>query len=112
MSAADATLVCDIEVTNRAGIHTRVALMIFKTIERFQNSSVSLTRKETGQTADCHSVLELLSLGAACGDAVTLSVNGPEAETLQRELLALFENNFFEDEEEKEEESETNKSAE
>lgn len=102
MSAADATLVCDIEVTNRAGVHTRVALMIFKTIEP-TGCSASLTRKTTGHTADCRSVLELLSLGAAQGDAVTLSVTGPEAESLQKELLALFENNFYEDEETEEE---------
>jgi len=98
MSAADATLVCDVEVTNRAGIHTRVALMIFKTVEPF-GGAVSLTRKETGHTADCRSVLDLLSLGAAPGDAVTLSITGPDAEMLQQELLMLFENKFYEEEE-------------
>ncbi|MCL2119579.1 MAG: HPr family phosphocarrier protein [Planctomycetaceae bacterium] len=97
MSASETTLVCDIEVTNRAGVHTRVALMIFKKMEGF-SSFASLTNKNTGHTADCRSVLELLSLGAACGDKVALSVFGPDAETLQQELLTLFENNFYEDE--------------
>ena len=99
MCTSDTTLVCDIEVTNRAGVHTRVALMIFKKMEGF-SSSASLTNKNTGHTADCRSVLDLLSLGAARGDAVTLSVCGPDAETLQQELLELFEHNFYEDEEE------------
>jgi len=99
MCASETTLVCDIEVTNRAGVHTRVALMIFKKMENFPGSA-SLTHKNTGQTADCRSVLDLLSLGAACGDAVVLSVSGPNAETLQQELLALFEHNFYEDAEE------------
>jgi len=99
MCASETTLVCDIEVTNRVGVHTRVALMIFKKMEGF-SASASLTNKNTGHTADCRSVLDLLSLGAACGDTVVLSVNGPDAETLQQELLTLFERNFYEDEEE------------
>ena len=98
MHAADSTLVCDIEVTNHAGLHTRVALMIFKAVEPFKDCAVSLTRKESGHTVSCHSVLEMLSLGAACGDVVTLSVNGPGAETVQKALLLLFENKFYEEE--------------
>ena len=96
MSASETTLVCDIEVTNRAGIHTRVSLMIFKKMEGF-SSSASITNKNTGHTADCRSVLDLLSLGAACGDIVVLSVTGPDADMLQQELLTLFERNFYED---------------
>jgi phosphotransferase system HPr (HPr) family protein len=99
MCALETTLVCDIEVTNHAGIHTRVALIIFKKMEGF-SSSASLTNKNTGHTADCRSVLDLLSLGAACGDTVALSVSGPDADILQQELLTLFEHNFYEEEEE------------
>jgi len=95
MSASETTLVCDIEVTNRAGIHTRVALMIFKKMEGFF-SSASITNKKTGHSADCRSVLDLLSLGAACGDMVTLAITGPDADVLQNELLTLFEKNFYE----------------
>ncbi|MCL2623556.1 MAG: HPr family phosphocarrier protein [Planctomycetaceae bacterium] len=102
MSASETTLVSDIEVTNRAGIHTRVALMIFKKSEHF-SAFASITNKNTGHTADCRSVLELLSLGAACGDKIVLSVIGSDAEMLQKELLTLFECNFYEDEAEAEE---------
>ena len=100
MCASETTLVCDIEVTNRAGVHTRVALMIFKKMEGF-SSAASLTNKTTGHTADCRSVLDLLAMGAACGDTLALSVSGSDAETLQQELLVLFEQNFYEDEETK-----------
>ena len=96
MCVTEITYVCDFVVTNRTGIHTRVALMIFKTMQGF-SSSASITNKNTGQTADCRSVLDLLSLGAACGDTVALSVTGPDAETLQQELLTLFERNFYEE---------------
>ena len=99
MCASETTLACDIEVTNHAGIHTRVALMIFKAAESFSGYA-TLTNKNTGRTADCRSVLELLSLGAACGDTVALSVNGPDAEMFQQKLLTLFEHNFYEEEDE------------
>jgi phosphotransferase system HPr (HPr) family protein len=96
MCASETTLVCDIEVTNRAGIHTRVALLIFKKMQDYC-SSASLTHKQTGHTADCRSVLELLSLGAACGDSVVLAVNGSDSDALQSALLNLFEHRFYED---------------
>jgi len=99
MSAPETTLVCDIEITNRAGVHTRVALMIFKKVEEF-DCIVSLTNKTTGHTGSCRSVLEMLSLGATLGDVVTLSITGVKADVLQKELLTLFENKFYEDEEE------------
>jgi len=99
MSADSATLVCDLEVTNQAGIHTRVALMIFKKMESYK-SSASLTRKSSGYTADCRSVLDLLALGAAQGEILTLSVLGEDAESLQKEIMTLFENKFYEDDKE------------
>jgi len=99
MCAFETTLVCDIEVTNRAGIHTRVALLIFKKMQGF-SSSASLTHKRTGHTANCGSVLELLSLGAACGDSVVLAVSGSDSDALQADLLNLFEHRFYEDEDE------------
>ncbi|MDR1492816.1 MAG: HPr family phosphocarrier protein [Planctomycetaceae bacterium] len=105
MSTDGTTLVCDLEVTNCAGIHTRVALLIFKKLESYKNCSASLTRKSSGYTADCRSVLNLLSLGAAQGEVLTLSVLGENAESLQKELTTLFENKFYEDDKEIKEEN-------
>ena len=44
------TLSCELEVLNRAGIHTRVALMIFKTMEKFR-SEAKITKDDEPPTA-------------------------------------------------------------
>ena len=97
MCASETTRVCDIEVTNRKGIHIRVAAMICKEMKGF-SSSASLTHKKTGQTADCRCALDLLTLFAECGDVLALSVNGPDADELQTALITLLASNFPEDE--------------
>ncbi|MCL2347750.1 MAG: HPr family phosphocarrier protein [Planctomycetaceae bacterium] len=99
--SAELTLTCDLEVTNRAGLHTRVALMIFKKTQEF-SGSVTLRKQGTGVTADCRRMIDILALGAAQGDFVTLTVIGHNAESLQKELITLFENKFYEDEYEEE----------
>jgi len=99
--SAELTLTCDLEVTNRAGLHTRVALLIFKKLQEF-TASAELRKKGTGVTADCRRMIDILALGAAQGDFVTLTVTGQDAESLQKELITLFENKFYEDEHEEE----------
>ena len=102
--SAELTRTCDLEVTNRAGLHTRVALMIFKKMQEFSGSA-TLRKKGTGVTADCRRMIDILALGAAQGDFVTLTVIGQDAESLQKELITLFENKFYEDEHSKDEHS-------
>lgn len=89
------TLTCELEVLNRAGIHTRVALMIFKTMEKFC-SEAKLTKE--GRSANCRSVLEMLSLGAGNGEKVLLTIQGDDAAEVQQAITHLFEMRFFEDE--------------
>ena len=89
------TLSCELEVQNRAGLHTRVALMIFKTMEKFQ-SEAKFTNE--GRTASCRSVLEMLSLGVGKGEKVILTIKGDDAVDVQKEITRLFNERFFEDE--------------
>lgn len=88
------TLTLELVVQNRAGIHTRVALMIFKTMQQFQ-SEAKLSKN--GLVADCRSVLDMLALGAGNGDNVTLMIQGDDAEKVKEEIVALFNNRFYED---------------
>ncbi|MDR1959951.1 MAG: HPr family phosphocarrier protein [Planctomycetaceae bacterium] len=88
------TLTRELEVLNNAGLHTRVALLLFKTMERFQ-SEANLSKE--GRIASCRSVLDLLSLGAAKGEKVLLTIQGEDAEQVLQEMVTLFENRFYED---------------
>ena len=52
----------------------------------------------TMESVDADSVMELLLLGAACGEDITVSAEGPEAEVVVEALTKLVKNAFGEDE--------------
>ena len=81
---------------NRSGIHARVSTMIAMRCKEF--TSVIRLRKGNA-IADCRSVLDLLSLGAANGTTMHLEVTGEDAEEVVRVMTALFESRFNEDDE-------------
>lgn len=82
-------------VSNRCGVHLRVAAMLAKKAREFQ-SEIKI-RKE-GYPADCRSVLDLLTLGAFQGDAVVVEVDGSDAEEALNAIVSLFTARFHEDE--------------
>jgi len=90
------TLTKELLVQNRSGIHARVSTMIAQRCREF--TSVIRLRKGNA-VADCRSVLDLLSLGAANGTMVYLEVTGEDAEEVVNLMTALFESRFNEDDE-------------
>ncbi len=52
----------------------------------------------TTETVDADSVMELLLLGSACGEDITVSAEGREAEVVVEALTKLVRNGFGEDE--------------
>ena len=92
------TLTKELVVRNRSGIHARVSTMIAQRCREFA-SEVRLRNGSTGMVADCRSVLDLLSLGAANGTAVYLEATGEDAAVAVDVITALFEARFNEDDE-------------
>ena len=92
------TLTKELVVQNRSGIHARVSTMIAQRCKEFA-SEVRLRNGSTGMTADCRSVLDILSLGAANGTTVYLEATGDDATEAVKVITALFEARFNEDEE-------------
>jgi len=90
------TLTKELVVQNRSGIHARVSTMIAQRCKGF----ASEIRLRNGKAAaDCRSVLDLLSLGAANGTTLHLEVTGEDAEEAVKLVTALFEARFNEDDE-------------
>lgn len=50
------------------------------------------------ESVEADSVMELLLLGSACGEDITVSAEGPEAEVVVNALSKLIQNGFGEDE--------------
>ena len=90
------TLTKELIVQNRSGIHARVSTMIVHRCKEFMSD---IRLRHGNVVADCRSVLDLLSLGAANGTTVHLEVTGEDAAEAIRVIAILFEARFNEDEE-------------
>lgn len=81
-------------VTNRAGLHARAALMVFKLAQAFP-AKIEIVMDR--QRADAGEMLQLLSLGATQGTELTLEASGPGAEAALEALAGLFAAGFHEE---------------
>lgn len=81
-------------VPNHAGIHARVSLLIAKKVKEF-TSSVRMFKGKN--SANCESVLELLSLGAAQGERVRFDISGDDAKEAFVALQQMFDAKFDEE---------------
>lgn len=74
-------------VASRHGLHARPAAVFSN---QAADSGVDVLVEFNGKTAEADSLLEVMSLGAKCGDVVTLQV--PDgAEAVLDELVKLLE---------------------
>ena len=81
-------------IVNRRGLHAR-ASMAFVTLASTQ--PVELTVEKDGNSASGTSILDLMMLGAAKGDSITISAEGDGAEAAVQALAELVEARFGED---------------
>ena len=80
-----------VTVTNRHGLHARPAVVIVKTVRKYD---ARVTIQRGGQIVEADSILDLLSLGAAQGTQLLLSAKGPQAEKVIEALAQLFDDEF------------------
>lgn len=83
-----------VTIVNRRGLHAR-ASMAFVTLATAQ--LVEVTVEKDGSSASGTSILDLMMLGAAKGDSITISAEGDAAETAVAALAELVEARFGEE---------------
>lgn len=83
-----------VTIVNRRGLHAR-ASMAFVTLASSQ--PVELTVEKDGASALGTSILDLMMLGAAKGDTITISAEGEGAEGAVQALVELVEARFNEE---------------
>ena len=81
-------------IVNKRGLHAR-ASMAFVTLATGQ--PVELTVEQDGASASGTSILDLMMLGAAKGDTITISAEGDGAEDAVAALVELVEARFGEE---------------
>ena len=90
---ASPALVQEFTVSNRLGIHARVAAQIARVAGGFA-SEILITR--CGITVNGKSILDLMTLICPHGSKVNISAKGPDAADALNALAALFQTKFGE----------------
>lgn len=87
----------DVVVLAPEGLHLRPADRLVRLANRYE-STVTIRRSDSGgEGLDCKSILSLLTLGAALGDHLQISADGPDADQALGEIASWFEAGFSED---------------
>jgi phosphocarrier protein len=81
------------EITNRLGIHARVAAKIVETAHRFQ---AEITLEKDGVEVNGRSILGILTLYCPQGSRLTIRVEGVDAEEAIAAFARLIEEKFGE----------------
>ncbi len=82
-------------IVNKRGLHARASAKFVGAVAAMEGCQVRVARD--GHSAAGGSILGLMMLGAARGDAIELTVRGAKAEERLAELVALVEGGFGED---------------
>lgn len=88
-----------VTLVNKRGLHARASAKFVQCVERF-NVSVEVTSHNDVcmETVEADSIMELLMLGSACGEDITITAKGPEAQQAADALEHLVKDHFGEGE--------------
>jgi phosphocarrier protein HPr len=85
----------EIQITNKLGLHARAASRFVHTANGFKSR---VTVAKDGTRVDGKSILGLLTLAAAKGARLRLSVDGEDEKGALEQLVSLVRSRFGEDE--------------
>lgn len=67
-------------ITNPHGLHARPSAVLLATIKKFESAIQVANISEGGTYRDARSLANLMGLGLSCGDQITVTADGPDAE--------------------------------
>ena len=79
------------KIADPVGLHARPAGLLVKKAKEFQSQ---ITLEKEGAQADAKKLMALMGLGAAKGDAVKVTISGPDEERAYEALMAHFQENL------------------
>ncbi len=86
-----------VKLVNKRGLHARASAKFVKCAERFDAQTQVTSHNDVGhETVIADSIMEVLMLGSACGEEITISTSGKEADQALRALTELVANHFGE----------------
>jgi len=93
------TATATVTLVNKRGLHARASNKFMECVMRFNAEVLVRSHNDVcAETVVADSVMELLLLGAACGEDITVSATGQEAQSAVSALVELVESRFGESE--------------
>lgn len=88
-----------VTLVNKRGLHARASNKFMECVLRY-NADVRVRSHNAvcAESVEADSVMELLLLGAACGEDITVTADGPDAQTVIDALEKLVAQGFGEGE--------------
>jgi phosphocarrier protein len=83
-----------LQISNKLGLHARAAASFVKIASKYKSD---ILVSKDGITVNGKSIMGLLTLAAAAGTSIKLTVKGKDAEKAFRELKKLVESKFYEE---------------
>lgn len=88
-------LMKQLRIGNEQGFHVRPAQLFADQAMAFE--SIIQVKNEQGEAANAKSMLELMTLGIAKGDLITIEADGTDEQAALDSLVQLIEQRFGED---------------
>lgn len=93
------TTTATVKLVNKRGLHARASNKFMECVMRFEAEVLVRSHNDVcAETVVADSVMELLLLGSACGEEITISATGPESESAVAALVELVKGRFGESE--------------
>jgi len=93
------TVTATVTLINKRGLHARASNKFMECVMRFNAEVLVRSHNHVcAETVVADSVMELLLLGAACGEEITISATGDDAQSAVSALVKLVEDRFGESE--------------
>lgn len=93
--SADASLLREIRILNKKGLHARASAKFVQCVERYE---VEVEVSKDGQSVNGTSIMGLMMLAAGIGSTIEVRAVGPQAENVLSALEQLIADKFGEGE--------------
>ena len=93
------TATATVTLVNKRGLHARASNKFMECVMRFDAEVLVRSHNDVcAETVVADSVMELLLLGSACGEDITISATGEQAQPAVSALVDLVQSRFGESE--------------
>ena len=96
-SGVNDAVIARLKLINKRGLHARASNKFVKTVTAYDAYITVTSHSDHAETVVADSIMELLMLGSACGEDITICATGVEAKAAVDALTELVNDRFGEE---------------